>query len=156
MDGVAGARWQDEEQLHLTLRFVGEVDRHRADDVAAALEGLSHPRFELALSGVGAFDRRGVAHALWAGVTPPEPVRALHHKVEQAVVRAGLDPEHRAYHPHITIARLGRGTGPLDAFMARHGGVTSAPFAVEDFCLYESNLTRNGAIYTILERYKLR
>jgi len=109
MDGVAGARWQDEEQLHLTLRFVGEVDRHRADDVAAALEGLSHPRFELALSGVGAFDRRGVAHALWAGVTPPEPVRALHHKVEQAVVRAGLDPEHRAYHPHITIARLGRG-----------------------------------------------
>jgi len=155
MGGVAGARWQREAQLHLTLRFIGEVDRHRANDVAAALESLHHPRFELALSGAGSFDRRGRVNALWVGVAPHEPARTLHKKVDQAVVRAGLPSEGRAYHPHITIARFGRDAGALDGFLARHGGVASPPFAVDDFCLYESRLTRDGSVYTIVERYPL-
>jgi 2'-5' RNA ligase len=155
MGGVAGARWQSEAQLHLTLRFIGEVDHHRADDIAAALESLHHPRFELALSGAGAFDRRGQVNALWAGVTPQEPVHTLHKKVDQAVSRAGLPAEHRAYHPHITLARFGRDAGALDGFMDRHGGLSSLPFAIDDFCLYESQLTRDGSVYTIIERYPL-
>ena len=155
MGGVAGARWQSEAQLHLTLRFIGEVDRHQAADVAAALESLHHPRFELALSGAGAFDRRGRVTALWAGVTPHEPVHTLHKKVDQAVARAGLPPDQRAYLPHITLARFGRDAGALHGFADRHGGLSSPPFAVDDFCLYESQLTRDGSVYTIVERYPL-
>lgn len=155
MGGVAGARWQSEAQLHLTLRFIGEVDRHQANDVAAALESLHHPRFELALSGAGAFDRRGRINALWAGVTPHEPVHNLHKKVDQAVARAGLPPDPRAYLPHVTVARFGREAGALDGFVDRHGGLSSPPFAVDDFCLYESQLTRDGSVYTIVERYPL-
>jgi RNA 2',3'-cyclic 3'-phosphodiesterase len=155
MGGVAGARWQSEAQLHLTLRFIGEVDRHQANDLAAALESLHHPRFELALSGAGAFDRRGRINALWAGVSPHEPVRTLHKKVDQAVARAGLPPDPRAYLPHITLARFGRDAGALDGFLDRHGGLSSPPFAVDDFCLYESQLTRDGSVYTIVERYPL-
>ena len=155
MGGVAGARWQSEAQLHLTLHFVGEVDRHQANDVAAALESLHHPRFELALSGAGAFDRRGHVNALWAGVAPHEPVHTLHKKVNQAVARAGLAPERRAYLPHITLARFGREAGTLDGFVDRHGGLSSASFPVDDFCLYESQLTRDGSVYTIIERYRL-
>ena len=155
MGGVAGARWQTEAQLHLTLRFIGEVDRHQANDIAAALESLRHPRIELQLAGAGAFDRRGRVSALWAGVAPHEPVYALHKKVEQAIVRAGLPAEHRAYHPHITLARFGRDAGALNGFIDRHGGLASPPFEVDGFCLYESQLTREGSIYTIVERYPL-
>jgi len=156
MGGVAGARWQTEEQLHLTLRFIGEVDRRQAEDIATTLSGISHPKFEIALSGTGAFDRRGRINALWTGVTPHEPLRTLHKKVDHAIVRAGLPSEGRAYHPHITLARFGRDSGPLGGFMDRDGGVTSPPFTIEDFCLYESELTRDGSIYTIVERYPLR
>ena len=155
MEGIAGARWQDDEQLHLTLRFIGEVDRHVAEDVHAALGSVRHPPFDLSLSGVGMFDRRGVPATLWAGVEPAEPVRALHNKVDQAVARAGLEPEHRAFHPHITLARLGRGSGPVDAFLAKIGGVTSASFHVGSIALYESRLTPAGAQYEELERYML-
>lgn len=155
MGGVSAARWQTDEQLHLTLRFIGEVDRHQANDVAAALTSIHHPRFELALSGAGTFDKRGQVNALWAGVTPHDDVHRLHKKVDQTVTRTGIAPEHRAYHPHITLARLNRGSGDLGAFVSRHGGLSSAAFAVDDFCLYESRLTRDGAIYTIVERYPL-
>lgn len=155
MGGVAGARWQSEAQLHLTLRFIGEVDRHQANDIAAALESLHHPRFELHLAGAGAFDRRGHVNALWAGVAPHQPVHTLHKKVDQAVARAGVAADHRAYLPHITLARFGRDAGALDGFMDRHGGLSSAAFAVDDFCLYESQLTRDGSVYTIVERYPL-
>lgn len=155
MGGVAAARWQTDEQLHLTLRFIGEVDRHQANDVAAALASVHHPSFELALSGAGTFDKRGQVNALWAGVTPHDDVDRLHKKVDQAVTRTGIAPEHRAYHPHITLARLNRSSGELGAFVSRHGGLSSAPFAVADFCLYESRLTRDGAVYAIVERYPL-
>jgi 2'-5' RNA ligase len=155
MEGIPGARWQDEEQLHLTLRFIGEVDRHTASDVHAALGALRHPAFDLAMSGTGMFDRRGVPAILWAGVTPPEPVRTLHKKIDQAMTRAGLEPEHRAFHPHITLARLGRGAGPVDGFLAKSGGFASPAFRVDSFGLYESRLTPQGALHTELERYPL-
>ncbi len=155
MGGVAGARWQSEAQLHLTLRFIGEVDRHQANDIAAALESLHHPPFELALNGVGTFDRRGQVNALWAGVAPHEAAHRLHKKIDQAIARTGLPSEGRSYHPHITLARFGREVGPLDGFLARYGGLASSPFVVDDFCLYESQLTRDGSVYTIVERYPL-
>jgi 2'-5' RNA ligase len=155
MEGISGARWQDEEQLHITLRFIGEVDRHVARDVHAALGALRHPPFDLALSGTGIFDRRGVPSILWAGLSPQEPVHTLHKKIDQAMARVGLEPERRAFHPHITLARLGRGSGAVDAFLARSGGVASPAFRVDGFGLYESRLTPQGAIYSELELYPL-
>jgi len=155
MGGVANARWQSDEQLHLTLRFVGEVDRHTAEDVAAALGTVHHPRFHLALDGIGQFDRKGRVDTLWAGVAPHEPLKALHNKVDQALVRVGIPPESRAYLPHITLARFGRNAGPVEGLMIRSGGVTSATEEIDQFCLYESSLSRDGSVYTIVERYPL-
>jgi 2'-5' RNA ligase len=156
MGGVIGARWQTDEQLHLTLRFVGEVDRHSAQDTAAALASISHPALHIALDGMGVFDRRGVPQTLWVGVTPQPPIKTLHNKIDQALARVGIARETRAYFPHVTLARLGREAGSLSSFMARHGGFSTPSFHVPDFCLYESQLTREGSIYTILERYPLR
>lgn len=155
MGGVAGARWQDEDQLHLTLRFIGEVDRHMARDVDAALSSVHHPAFSIAVNGLGAFDRRGEPVTLWAGIAPQEPLHTLHKKVDQALVRVGVEPDRRAYRPHITIARLPRGTGPVQPLLEQSGGITSPPFTVDQFCLYESRFTPDGPLYTVAERYLL-
>ncbi len=154
MGGVPGARWQEEDQLHLTLRFVGEVDRHQAEDLAAALGSLYHPPFEIALSGVGRFERRGKG-ALWAGFTPHDQLKSLHKKVDQTCLRVGLPAESRAYLPHLTLARTSRATGPVEPFIQRWAGLSSAPFGVNDIRLYESRLGSEGASYTTVARYPL-
>ena len=152
--GLQNARWQEDEQLHLTLRFIGEVDRHVAADLAAALGSVRHERFEIALSGVGSFVRRGKG-ALWAGVTPQDDVKALHKKVDQACRRAGVEPDPRAFHPHVTVARVSGNSGAAGAFIERWAGLSSPPFAVDSIGLYESSLGSEGAHYTLVERYPL-
>ena len=156
MEGVSNARWQDDDQLHLTLRFIGEVDGRIAEDVAAALATVHQPAFEIALSGVGSFGGNGRPHTLWAGVRPAEPLAHLHKKVDQALVRIGLEPDHRAYKPHITVARLNRSAGTIAAFLQQHAGLSSAPFPVNDFALFESRLTQAGASYERLASYRLQ
>ena len=153
MHGVRGVRWQDDDQLHLTLRFIGEVDRHRANDVAAALGSVHQQAFAVAIRGIGRFERRGQG-ALWAGVSPHDQLRDLHKKIDQACLRVGIEPEPRAYHPHITLARFSRGSGPIDAFAERAGGLSSPPFTVDSFALFESHLKSDGALYSIVERYR--
>jgi 2'-5' RNA ligase len=155
MGGVAGARWQTEDRLHLTLRFIGEVDRHLARDVDAVLSRVRHPRFTIALNGLGGFERRGDPVTLWAGVAPHEPLHALHKKVDQALVRVGVEPDRRAYKPHVTVARLPRGAGPVGSLIEQSGGIAGPPFTVEEFCLYESRLTPEGPDYNVAERYPL-
>ena len=76
MDDSPDFRWQDEEQLHLTLRFIGEVDRHVASDVAEGLARIRSRSFDARITGLGRFEQRS-AGALWAGVEPKEPLAAL-------------------------------------------------------------------------------
>ena len=154
MGGVAGARWQRDDQLHLTLRFIGEVDRHQASDIVAALASVHFVPFELALAAPGTFDRRGRVDTLWVGVTPQAEVTALAKRVDQALARVGLPPETRAFLPHITVARFGRGSGPLGAFPAVPMPIT--PFPVTGFALWESRLGHDGADYSVIERYPIQ
>ena len=156
MGGVPGARWQDDAQLHITLRFIGDVEARTAEDIAAALGSVRAPALELRLAGCGVFDdRRGRPNALWAGVAPREPLAALHRKVDQAIVRAGLEPERRAYLPHITLARMSGSAGPVGRWLAEHAALASEPFAVDAMILYESRLGTSGASYEPVARYPL-
>lgn len=158
MGGVPGARWQDEDQLHLTLRFIGPVDRPQAEDVAAALSQVRAPAPRVALGGVGRFEHRGRAEALWAGMAPAEPLTHLHRKVEAACARAGLAPERRAYLPHITLARFARTAGSaaeIDRWLADHAALASPAFSFAHLVLYESRLGRERAAYEPLERWPL-
>lgn len=153
MEGIAALRWQEDEQLHLTLRFVGEVERPLAEDIAVALETLRFAPFAIRIAGVGRFDhhKRG---ALWAGVEPRAPLAALAARIERICVRAGLPPERRAFHPHITLARWGRGAGSsLDPFLATHAALRSDDFTVDTVTLYESHLGRAGAHYEVAAAY---
>ena len=158
MAGVPGARWQDDEQLHLTLRFIGDVDRRVGEDVALALGQIGMPPIEVALAGVGAFDKDGRVNALWAGVAPHDALASLHRKVDHALVRAGLPPEGRAYLPHITVARLSRAMGAgieIGQWRAAHAGLTSEPFMLSHVYLFESILGSGGARYEAIERWAL-
>ena len=155
MDDGADFRWQEDEQLHLTLRFVGEVERPLAEDLAAALGAIRSAAFELRVRGTGRFEQRN-AGALWAGVEPKEPVAALAAKVERACQSVGLDPERRAFHPHVTLARWkGRRTREVADFLDRTRGLSSDPFAVDRFILFASRLSRHGAHYEEVASYAL-
>lgn len=158
MGGIRDARWQDDAQLHLTLRFIGDVERPVAEDIALALSRLGATRPEVALAGVGAFDRQGRTEAVWAGVAPHDALATLHHKVDRALIRLGLEPERRAYLPHITLARLPRraqAEGEVTRFLADHAGLTSERFAFDHVILFESRLGHEGAHYEPVERWPL-
>jgi RNA 2',3'-cyclic 3'-phosphodiesterase len=153
--GVPGARWSTRDQLHLTLRFIGEVDGRDAaatDDTLAAIEA---PRFELALKGAGEFGGKN-PHALWAGVRDPEPVKFLSRKIETALQRIGLPAEERKFVPHVTLARLRASPrGRVMDFLTDHALYASQPFEVNGFILYSSVLTSDGSIYTAERAYRL-
>jgi 2'-5' RNA ligase len=155
MDDSPELRWVGDELLHLTLRFIGEVERPVANDLAAAIGPIRFEKFELRISGVGRFDQRR-GGALWAGVEPKTPVTALAAKVERACQFAGIEPERRAFHPHITLARWKGGSSrAADAFMEHNAGLASEPFAVDRFILFESQLSRHGPHYEEIEEYSL-
>ena len=162
MEGVPGARWQDDEQLHLTLRFVGEVDERTGEDLVAALGQVYAAAPTISLGGVGKFGGKegggSRSGALWAAVTPHDALAALHRKVDAACVRAGLPPERRAYLPHITLARLSNSAmrdPAVDRWLADTAGLASAPFVLEYLTLYQSRLGREGAAYEPVMRWPL-
>ena len=154
--GVPGARWVDPEKLHLTLRFIGEVDGGWAEDIMAALSGIVAKSFDVAMAGVGHWGTRERATMLWAGVEKNPALSHLQGKVESALVRLGLDPEGRKFSPHVTLARL---SGSPDArvakFIADYNLFRLAPFRVTSFTLFSSFLSRGGAIYTPEAEYAL-
>jgi len=154
MDDGADFRWQSDEQLHLTLRFIGEVERPLASDLALALAGVRAQAFDLRLSGLGTFDHRN-GGAIWAGVEPTGPVKALAARIERICQSAGLPAERRAFRPHITLARWkGPRSREARAFLAGRT-VSSDPFTVDRLILFESRLSRHGAHYEEMESYPL-
>jgi 2'-5' RNA ligase len=151
MGGVAGARWQTRDQLHLTLRVIGEVDRHTANDVAAALGRVPLPPFAVQLGAPGSFDRKGRIDQLWIGVSPRAPLADLAQRINQALLAAGIAPEERAFVPHITLARLGRQAGDLMGWPA--APLPALGWQVDRFALYESHVGHGGSVYEVLAHY---
>lgn len=147
--GVPGARWIEPENLHLTLRFIGEVDGGWADDVMAALATIVVRPFEVTLAGAGHWGTRERATMIWIGVEKSPELQHLHDKVESAIVRLGLEPEGRKFAPHVTLARLnGSPSTRVAKFIADHNLFRAQPFRVTGFTLFSSFLARGGAIHT--------
>jgi 2'-5' RNA ligase len=145
--GVPGARWASEEQMHLTLRFIGEVDGNVAHDIDDALAGIRAPSFTLELAGVGEFGGKN-PRALWAGVRPNEALLHLQKKVETALQRIGLPPESRKFSAHVTLARIkGAPQEKIVQFLTHHALFASEPFGIDDFVLFSSHLSHSGSIY---------
>jgi len=153
--GVPGARWMEREQLHLTLRFIGEVDGHDAAAIDDALSQIRSRRFTLELKGVGEFGGKN-PRALWAGVRDEEAIAHLQRKIESALQRVGVAAEERKFKPHITLARL-RATprGRVMDYLADHALYASGPFDVNTFILYSSKPTASGSLYRAERAYGL-
>lgn len=154
--GVPGARWQSREQLHLTLRFIGETGGARAGDIDDALAVIDAPAFTLELHAVGSFGGRD-PRQLWAGVRPNEALVHLQRKIETVLQRVGLAPEQRKFAPHVTLARLKASPRPkVTEYLTAHALYASPPFAVNAFELYSSTLTPKGGLYRVERSYPLR
>lgn len=153
--GVPGARWIPKENLHLTLRFIGEVDERTANDIDEVLTVLEAPAFELTLKGVGEFGGRD-ARAVWAAVAPNPALTRLVAKIESALQRMGLEAETRKFTPHVTLARLK--DAPLNKvseFLGANGAFDSGSFPVRAFTLFSSHQTAKGSLYRAERTYPL-
>jgi 2'-5' RNA ligase len=155
MNGLPGARWVEPSTLHLTLRFIGEVDEHEAAILDEALSSIKRPPFELQVMGCGIFAQRHGPEAVWLGVASTPPLIDLQGAVERACVRAGHAPEERRFRPHITLARLKDTPQPrLQSFVAGNN-LFKEMVPVTHFTLFSSVLRQEGAAYTPENAYLL-
>lgn len=154
--GVATARWVPEEQLHLTLRFIGDADEELFSAIRAGLSQVkSHP-FTLALTGTGCFPSPKRPRVLWIGTRGDGTLQQLRQAVEEYLVTSGIPADARPFSPHITLARLKEPAPAATAsFLAAHATFASEPFAVDAFHLYSSTLTPTGAIHRREASYPL-
>lgn len=154
--GLPGARWVPEDQLHLTLAFLGEVEGPAFAAVKQGLNGVRSDPFELELAGTGRFPPRGQPRVLWAGVRDPAEVSALAAEVRRCLARRGLPLDERRYAPHVTLARLRATPDPqLEAYLRASAGWVSAAHPFTDFHLYSSHLGRSGAQHRVEASYPL-
>ena len=154
------ASWTREENLHLTLKFLGDVPVADIEKLSLAVEAATHAAspFELAVSGCGAFPPHGQPKVLWIGITEAsEELTKLHEAIERECERAGFAREARPFHPHLTIARLrsSKGARRLAQF---HGSLGFAPqsFTVSELIVFRSELRSEGSKHTAISRHKLR
>jgi 2'-5' RNA ligase len=153
--GLPGFRWVPEENLHLTLRFIGEVDEDVANDLHDALTAVRGTPFPAAIAGSGIFETGDRPHTFYASVEKTDALTRLQGKIESALVRAGQEPEGRKFTPHITLAKL-RDTpaSRLQPFLAAHA-LLRDEWMVEHFTLFSSQLGSGDPVYTAEADYPL-
>ncbi len=155
--GVPDVRWVAMENLHLTLRFLGDLHEDQAEDLMAAMEGFSAPAFTLQVKGTGTFQRgQRVPHALWAGVEEHPALTLVQKRTEARARQAGLVAESRRFTPHITLARL-RETSlhRLEIWLRQTALYQGPPESVTQVTLFQSHLGRAGADYEALHHWPL-
>lgn len=153
--GLRNARWLDEDSLHLTLAFIGEVDDSAQRRIEDALAHVTARTFRMELHGLGCFPPRGAHRVLWTGASPGEELASLARGVRRAIERAGLTPERRRFTPHVTIARFRRPppSSDLQAYLGAHSLFRTSPADIASFHLFSSTLRSSGAQYTIEATY---
>jgi RNA 2',3'-cyclic 3'-phosphodiesterase len=141
---IRGVRWTESNQMHLTLGFFGEV----TEDVE--LKAVEFGAFFLPVNSVGMFSSRGAPKVIWIGVGKAHPhLFQIHKRVQEAALAAGIEPELRPWHPHITIARCRDVSAQaLRKFLQTNAEFDAGMIRVDAFHLYSSKLTPAGPIHT--------
>lgn len=154
--GLPGARWITKDNYHLTLRFVGDVDMHIANDIAESLDRVQRLGFAISIDGLSSFGTRK-PHAIVARVQPSRPLMEMQAEQERMFQRLGLRPDQRKFTPHVTLARL-RGASGRDIanYLATHGNFFSVPIPVSRFVLFSARNSVGGGPYVVEEAYPLR
>ena len=153
---LPGGKWIEPENLHLTLRFAGDIDNAQAAEFADRLAGITIDAFEMRLSGLGAFGGKE-PRSIWAGVEVGPELAALARANERAARAAGLPPESRTFKPHVTVARLKyASSGEIARLLERIGAFRSKPFLVGRFVLFSSRPKSGGGPYVVEDAFALR
>ena len=148
--GLRSARWLNDESLHLTLAFLGEVDNAAQRKVEDALGAVTAPALQLALHGLGCFPPRGAPRVLWTGASPKAELVSLARAVRRALERAGVSPDRRKFTPHVSIARFRAppSRAELERYFGAHALFRTTRAGVASFHLLSSVLRASGARYT--------
>ena len=154
-NGLRSARWIARENLHLTLRFIGEVSDLEAEDIHSALCKVRSLPFVLKLGGAGVFSSGIRPRSVWIGVQDRLPIISLKSDIDRALGSAGLGPDGRKYIPHVTVAKLMGRSSNISNFMPRLGSARRISVEIEQFVLFSSFLTRAGPVYTPEMHYPL-
>ena len=154
--GLTGARWIDQDNYHITLRFIGDVDHTTADEVADSLDRLSQSqRFPVRLTHLGAFGG-DKPRALYAAVELNDALSRLQAAQERVLQRAGIPAEGRKFVPHLTLARLrGSAPGEVARFLAEAGRFEPLEFTPARFVLFSSRDSVGGGPYVVEQSYPL-
>lgn len=154
--GVPGARWEAHDKLHLTVRFVGDIEGDSLRRLGGALARVQAPAFELELAGVGFFPPRGQPKSLWAGVADARALVELHRRIARALASTDVPADPRKFAPHVTLARLRDAPDDRVAgFLAQHALFRTAPFELRAFGMFSSVLGPGGSKYRIERSYPL-
>ncbi|HBS06921.1 MAG TPA: RNA 2',3'-cyclic phosphodiesterase [Leptospiraceae bacterium] len=146
--GLPDIRWNPPEQMHVTLKFLGNVEESLVESLCSELESLELEAPEVRVSGVGQFAQRKAPPVLWAGLTPEEPLIEMHRAIEAMTGRLGFAREKRPFRPHVTLGRLKRSNPRrLHEYLELHHTFGSAPFQCTEVILFSSKLTSDGAIH---------
>jgi len=147
---IHGARWLDAKQMHLTLAFFGVVPEDVDVKLREKLSAIVFGAFFLPIVGVGTFPPKGPPKIIWIGVGRGHPhLFQLHKRVQEAALGAGMEPELRPFHPHVTLARCQRISLELiRKFLKANVDLDAGMIRVDSFHLYSSKLTPAGPIHT--------
>lgn len=150
---IRGAHWIAPENMHVTLRFAGDISNETADEFSGLIAGIESAPFEIVIAGLGAF---GGQHptAVYAAVKPSSALDALQRSHERAARAAGIEADTRNFVPHVTLARMrGAKPGPVAEFLGQHGGLTFPPFRAERCVLFSAKPGTGGGPYAVEEAY---
>jgi len=154
--GLPGARWIEPKNMHLSLRFIGEVDGGVFEDVRGSLAEVSAPVFSLSLKGTGFFPPKQQPKTLWVGIDKNEALKILRNRVESTLAKTGLPRDARKFAPHVALARLSDSPVQRVAnWLSANALFRTDAFPVSSFYLYSSTLTNHGADYQIEQEYFL-
>jgi 2'-5' RNA ligase len=155
----AKVKWVPPQNIHLTMRFLGEVSEDRLESVSAAMAGAAGGGpFEFEVCGLGRFPSRGSPRLVWAGVKDgAERVCAVQAELERGVRKAGFEAERRRFTPHLTVGRVKSraGTDELSALIEQHADRAFGRCPAAELVLIRSKLTPSGAVYSAVDRQEL-
>ena len=153
---IPGARWIDPDNLHITLRFFGDIDNRQADELVGFLEDVDVPAFSLTIGELGTFGGRE-PRILHASVSAGPELEQLQRATEWAARSAGLPPEPQTFKPHVTLARLRDARADAVArLLSSRSRLAIEPFRVEEFQLFSSRPRVGGGPYVVETAFALR